>query len=267
MCIVALAWQVIENMPLFLISNRDEFKQRTSEVVHFWQEQQFYAGKDCEQGGTWLGASPSGRWAVLTNYREVNQPKYETSRGELIPWYLQSTCSPLHFAKQLQTTQQAYAGFNLIVGDQQQAVYMSNRGEAPQCLAHGVYVLSNTLMSQHWHKKEHLRKRFSQELLPLLQQALLEKPNEMMAVRHCAWDILQDSRQLDDDLLPDTGVGMAWEKQLSSIFIDTPEYGTRCSNILFLQNHQLDWQEKSYLPTGEHDVHIRVALHESRALG
>lgn len=265
MCIVALAWQVIENMPLFLISNRDEFKQRTSEAVHFWQEQQFYAGKDCEQGGTWLGASPSGRWAVLTNYREVNQPKYETSRGELIPWYLQSTCSPLHFAKQLQTTQQAYAGFNLIVGDQQQAVYMSNRGEAPQCLAHGVYVLSNTLMSQHWHKKEHLRKRFSQELLPLLQQknhpeSFTQPATLMASIQPCVWDILQDARQHDEHLLPDTGVGMAWEKQLSSIFIDTPDYGTRCSNVLFFQHQQLFWQEKSYLDTGEHDVRIQQVM-------
>lgn len=261
MCIVALAWQVFDNMPLFLISNRDEFKQRACEPVHLWQAYDFYAGKDLQQGGTWLGANPAGRWAVLTNYREINQRHYTTSRGELVQAYLCSTLSPYQFAQDVQQRQQDYAGFNLILGDQQQAVYLSNRGEAPQRLANGVYVLSNTLLSQHWHKKAHLRKRFSQELLPLLQQVVLQQQNDMMsAVRHCAWDILRDSRQLDDALLPDTGVGIAWEKQLSSIFIDTPDYGTRCSNVLFMHKQQLDWQEKSYLPTGEREVHIRFAL-------
>lgn len=30
---------------------------------------------------------------------------------------------------------------------------MSNRGEAPQVLAKGVYVVSNGLMSEHWEKQ------------------------------------------------------------------------------------------------------------------
>ena len=40
---------------------------------------------------------------------------------------------------------------------------MSNRGEAPQVLANGVYVVSNGLMSEDWQKTRHLRKRFTQE--------------------------------------------------------------------------------------------------------
>jgi uncharacterized protein with NRDE domain len=31
---------------------------------------------------------------------------------------------------------------------------MSNRGEAPQVLANGVYVVSNGLMSDHWEKPD-----------------------------------------------------------------------------------------------------------------
>lgn len=50
------------------------------------------------------------------------------------------------------------------MGNADQAVYMSNRGEAPQVLANGVYVVSNGLMSDHWEKPdiyEHgLRKSF-----------------------------------------------------------------------------------------------------------
>ncbi len=44
-----------------------------------------------------------------------------------------------------------------------QAVYMSNRGEAPQVLAKGVYVgCHNGLMSDPWEKTARLRKRFTQ---------------------------------------------------------------------------------------------------------
>lgn len=51
---------------------------------------------------------------------------------------------------------------------------MSNRGEAPQVLAHGVYVVSNGLMSEDWYKTRHLRKRFTQEFLPMLEMDRLK---------------------------------------------------------------------------------------------
>ena len=57
---------------------------------------------------------------------------------------------PIRFAQQLEQQQQNFAGFNLFMGTADQAVYMSNRGEAPQVLANGVYVVSNGLMSDHW---------------------------------------------------------------------------------------------------------------------
>ncbi len=56
-----------------------------------------------------------------------------------------------------------------------QAVYMSNRGEAPQVLAKGVYVVSNGLMSDPWEKTARLRKRFTQEFLPMLQLPILQR--------------------------------------------------------------------------------------------
>jgi uncharacterized protein with NRDE domain len=106
-----------------------------------------------------------GRWAVITNYRDASdQRTYPTSRGDIVADYLVSELPPIRFAQQLEQHQQDYAGFNLIVGDRQQAVYMSNRGEAPQVLANGVYVVSNGLMSEHWAKNQHLRQRFVQEL-------------------------------------------------------------------------------------------------------
>ena len=37
MCIVALAWQVIEGLPLCLLSNRDEFYARPTQALKYWE--------------------------------------------------------------------------------------------------------------------------------------------------------------------------------------------------------------------------------------
>lgn len=85
MCIVALAWHVLEDTPLCLISNRDEFYNRPSEKLFAWINSPIIAGQDLQSGGTWMGVTASGRWAVLTNYRDVRDKNtYLTSRGHII---------------------------------------------------------------------------------------------------------------------------------------------------------------------------------------
>lgn len=239
MCIVALAWQVIDGMPLCLISNRDEYYQRPTQALKVWENSNIIAGQDLEQGGTWMGVTKTGRWAVITNYRDgQDQQIYPTSRGHLVSDFLQSDLTPIRFAKFLETKQCDYAGFNILMGNQTQAVYMSNRGEAPQVLAHGVYVVSNALMHEPWEKTRHLRKRFTQELLPLLQQDL------QADIEDAVWDILQDQRQVAVDLLPNTGISQEMEQLLSSTFIESAHYGTRCCNFLSLKKHTWNWLEK-----------------------
>jgi len=242
MCIVAFAWHVLDEMPLCLLSNRDEFYHRPSASLHQWSNRVIVAGQDLQSGGTWMGVTASGRWAILTNFRNGrDQQSYSTSRGHLIQSFLESDLAPIRFAQQLEQQQQDYAGFNLFVGDREQAVYMSNRGEAPQVLANGVYVVSNGLMSEDWQKTRHLRKRFTQEFLPMLQQPQILESE----LRHAAWDILEDERKVIADLLPDTGISNEMEALLSSTFIQSPVYGTRCSNFLRLTLTQWQWLEKS----------------------
>ncbi len=118
---------------------------------------------------------------------------------------------------------------------------MSNRGEAPQVLAQGVYVVSNGLMTEHWEKTKHLRKRFTQEFLPMLQQNTTTEADLEFAV----WDILEDERKIIPELLPQTGINTEMEELLSSTFIQSPVYGTRCSNFLRMKNDAWLWQEKS----------------------
>jgi len=242
MCIVALAWQVLEDTPLCLISNRDEFYARPTAGLKTWGNSPIIAGQDLQSGGTWMGVTESGRWAVVTNFRDATDKKtYPTSRGHLIQAFLESDLTPIRFAQALEKRQCDYAGFNLLLGDQDQAVYMSNRGEAPQVLAQGVYVVSNGLMTEHWEKTKHLRKRFTQEFLPMLQQNTTTEADLEFAV----WDILEDERKIIPELLPQTGINTEMEELLSSTFIQSPVYGTRCSNFLRMKNDAWLWQEKS----------------------
>ena len=242
MCIVALAWRVLDETPLCLISNRDEFYQRPTQALHEWENSPIIAGQDLQSGGTWMGITVSGRWAVITNFRDGNDKNnYPTSRGHIIQHFLESELTPIRFAQELEKRQCDYAGFNLFVGDRDQAVYMSNRGEAPQVLAHGVYVVSNGLMSEDWQKTRHLRKRFTQEFLPMLQYPDMPESDLYYAV----WDILEDERKIIPELLPKTGISHEMEQLLSSTFIQSPVYGTRCSNFLRMKTDEWQWLEKS----------------------
>ncbi|QOW47313.1 MULTISPECIES: NRDE family protein [Acinetobacter] len=242
MCIVALAWQVFDDMPLCLISNRDEFYHRAASQLHHWENSPIIAGQDLQSGGTWMGVTAQGRWAIVTNFRDGQDKKqYATSRGHLIQAFLQSAQPPIRFAQDLEKKQCDYAGFNLFIGDRNQAVYMSNRGEAPQVLAKGVFVVSNGLLNENWEKTQHLRKRFTQEFLPMLQQPLIPEHDIVSAV----WDLLQDERKIIPDLLPNTGISTEMEHLLSSTFIQSPIYGTRCSNFLTIQLSKMQWFEKT----------------------
>ena len=50
-----------------------------------------------------------------------------------------------------------------------------------------------------------------------------------------------------DAALPDTGVGLEWERLLGSIFIVSPVYGTRCSSVLCIDTHgRVDVTERTY---------------------
>jgi uncharacterized protein with NRDE domain len=47
-------------------------------------------------------------------------------------------------------------------------------------------------------------------------------------------ELLHDERQADAAQLPRTGVSQDWEQLLSSAFIRSPDYGTRCSTVLLM---------------------------------
>lgn len=257
MCIVAIAWQLFDELPLVLLSNRDEFLQRPTERLHQWSDQPIYAGRDKQSGGTWLGIhqqsltdtvgeddtiyQQNGRWAAVLNFRDgVQAGINERSRGELITHFLTSTLSPMAFARQIDLRN--YAGFNLIVGDTRQAVIVNNRGHAPTPLHTGLHVISNGQPEDSWFKTERLRGRLRQEVLPLIAE-----DSAAAYWQAAAFNVLSDNTKAPDDQLPDTGMSTELEQTLSSVYIEPvsfgnadtskPTYGTRTQSILTLSKN------------------------------
>lgn len=246
MCILALAWQILPEQPLLLLSNRDEFLARPALGLHRWSDQPILAGRDQQSGGTWLGMTESGRWAALTNYRQLPSVKPDAailrSRGVLVSEYLDSDLSPLAFARQIELLR--YEGFSVLLGTREQAVVVSNFGTAPTVLAAGLYVLSNGLIDEPWPKVERLRQRVTQEVLPLLTQ------QQMRNWKAAAFDVLADTRVAEDVLLPQTGIGLEMERLLSSVFIESPIYGTRCSTVLAFDGQGYTLSEQTHDAAG-----------------
>lgn len=264
MCIVAIAWQLFEQMPLVLLSNRDEFLNRPTTSVHQWSDKPIYAGRDDKSGGTWLGIhqqptqsdgefqqnerfEQNGRWAAVLNFRDgVQANEEQRSRGELVTDFLTSDLSPLAYARRLHL--QDYAGFNLIVGNETQAVIVNNRGYPPTPLHNGLHIISNGQPDNVWFKSERLRGRVRQEVLPLISESIEFHNRDSSYWMPAAWNVLCDKVQAPDEQLPETGMPPALEKALSSICIDTPEmpnYGTRTQSILTLQQTVCSTDQKN----------------------
>ena len=68
----------------------------------------------------------------------------------------------------------------------------------------------------------------------------LDKMKYLLASRYVdpskVFDVLYDDAIASDDTLPDTGVGLDRERMLSSMFIKSPNYGTRCSTVVMIDH-------------------------------
>lgn len=74
MCLIVLAYQVHPRYPLIVAANRDEFRERPAHTAHFWDDAPWIlAGRDLHAGGTWMGITREGRFAALTNHRDLRR--------------------------------------------------------------------------------------------------------------------------------------------------------------------------------------------------
>ena len=225
MCIAYLSLGSNPHWPVFIAANRDEFHDRPAMPAHPWPETpSMIAGRDLSAGGTWLGFNLDQRWALLTNFRDPGaQREGLESRGRLVCDFLQGQASAEEYIKYIHTKAQDYNGFNLIVGQGAAAWYVGNHAASlgPVPLSPGRYALSNHALDTPWPKVERLRNRLD-ALMPETGALELDP----------IYEILRDGVRAEDDTLPRTGIPLETERLLSSIFIVSPNYGTRCSTII-----------------------------------
>src|ERR1035438_9866379 len=70
MCLIAFHWRPESPVPLILAANRDEFYERPTAPLAWWEGRHILVGQDLRAGGTWLGVTGNSRCAAITNYRD-----------------------------------------------------------------------------------------------------------------------------------------------------------------------------------------------------
>lgn len=244
MCLIVFAYKYHPEYPFILAGNRDEFHQRPTEKLHIWDgNPKILAGKDLEAGGTWLGINQHGKFAALTNHRDLSNIKENApSRGFIVTDILKSDLSTSDQLSDMSPNFSEYNGFNLIAGALDDLYYVSNHGNSLQKIKPGLYGISNASLNTPWPKTNNALESFSNALND-------EQPDEREI-----FDMLCDTNRYPQSMLPDTGLSPELEQAVSSIFILTDDYGTRSSALLTLdKTGKVKFIEKTYLP-GTTDV-------------
>ncbi|NKF21964.1 NRDE family protein [Solimonas marina] len=223
MCLIALALDAHPRYSLVLAANRDEFHARPTAPASYWDDApQIFGGRDLQQHGGWLAVGSAGRWAAVTNVRrmEATDPA-APSRGQLVAGYLRGTQDAQRYGEALAASASRYAGFNLLLGDRNGVWYLSNLPQfTMQRLEPGLHAVSNASLDTPWPKLVTLKSRLQQWC------------SDADTASDTLFAALADPRPAADADLPETGVGLDRERFLSSAFISSPAYGTRCSTVL-----------------------------------
>ncbi len=232
MCLILFAVRPNPVFRLVVAANRDEFYGRPASRADYWQDKPgILAGRDLQMGGTWLGLSTSGRFAAVTNFKEVPpEPVPPRSRGDLPADFLAASIGPEDYLLQIESRSTQYRGFNLIIDDGTYTYYYSNRQEGYLKLAPGYYGLSNQLLNCDWPKVSSGQKAMADLVSSQQEDRLLHE--SLFA------------------LLAETGDGTPY----SNSFITTAEYGTCASSVLTItQSGSVFFQEQGFTQGGKPD--------------
>ncbi len=253
MCLITFAYRVHPVYKLIVVANRDEFFERPTQTAHWWEEYpQMLAGKDLKSKGSWLGVTKTGRFAALTNFREGMTLKPNTpSRGELVTDFLTKSINQNAYLEQVHEKGDAYNGYNLLTFDGINMGYTSNQGIEPTILNSGIYGLSNHLLDTPWIKVQKAKQNLTR-LMTLTDFSVEE-----------AFKMMQDDVKVEDVDLPDTNIPKDLERMLSSMFIKSPNYGTRCTTIVLIDYEgYVTFEERSFVPKHRTKIAFSVDVEE-----
>ena len=270
MCLILFAWNSHPDYSLVVAANRDEFYERPTQAMTWWDDYPNILGARDNADviglrGTALGLSAEGKFAAVTNIRAPSEKNPDLrTRGELTAKYLSQKLSIDEYIKANQKTFMQYNGFNLLTadlnkGDQQQLSWISNRilvGDkirqkkmvSPVKVNPGIYGLSNSMLDTPWPKVRLGVAHFAQAIA--MDQGKFNHPEHYLK-------FMGNSTTFSDAELPSTGVSLDWERALSPIFIKTAHYGTRSSSLLRVRKDgNFQMLERRFDGTDHHETSI-----------
>ena len=236
-----------------MAANRDEEYSRPTEAAHYWQEHpHILGGRDLRGMGTWLGITKNGRISALTNIRNTKEllSTHQKSRGHLVSSYLIGNQNPSEYLNDISKSGKDYAGFNLLVGNQDEIFYLNNYENEVIEVDQGLHGLSNHHLDTPWPKvvkgKDGLKK------------IMESKDGDVEDL----FRLLRDNDTAENKELPDTGLSKEIEKNLSPLFINMDKYGTRCSTVILIDHSDnVTFVERTYSDaeqTGEEKFEFKI---------
>ena len=219
MCVLFIAVEQHPDYPLIICANRDEFHQRLTKKMHWWTEQNILAGQDLQAGGTWLGLSRDGYFSALTNFRRPDSfDATKRSRGDLVIQALKNDIKQTQ--QDLLINAHKYNDFNLVFGPLNELQAFDSVNQQFVKLDKGFHSVCNGALDDVWPKMA--------LGLQVLETAITNRDVDIETLL----SVLTNQTTAEPSTLPNTGVSAILETLLSSIFITSPEYGTRSSAII-----------------------------------
>jgi uncharacterized protein with NRDE domain len=241
MCLILFSWKAQPEYQLVVAANRDEWLDRPTAPAQWWDDApDLLAGRDLKAGGTWMGITRSGRFAAITNFRDPSDKRSTApSRGTLVMDFLLDDRAPREFLEAVSQRDETFNGFNLVAGDGKKLVCLASRDGVVREVEPGIHGLSNHVLDEPWPKVARGRIELQRAMrAPLDPEAL--------------FTVLSDRTAAPDAELPETGVGLEWERVLSPALIVAPGYGTRSSTVLVIgKDGDVVFEERTRGTNGE----------------
>jgi len=129
--------------------------------------------------------------------------------------------------------------------DGEELFHYSNKSGQSKLLEPGhIYGVSNELLDSPWPKLV-----LGKDMLArIIEEHLKEENPHEFSTQHYdkLYAILLDKTRFPEESLPNTGVGLEWEKVLCPIFVEHTGYGTRSSTvILWDKSNTIAYEERA----------------------
>ena len=239
MCILFIALEQHPDYPVIICANRDEFHQRPTQNMHWWPKQNILAGKDLKAGGSWLGLNSHSYFAALTNFRRPESfDESKRSRGDIVVQAL--TQSSIETEQYLSAESHQYNDFNLIFGALNNLQTFDSVKQKFVKLTPGFHSICNGALDDIWPK------------MALGLKNIEDLITDNNVTVDALFSLMKNQQTAEEHNLPSTGISGSLEALLSSIFIVSPNYGTRSSAIILqAKNGEVSVYETHYNTKGE----------------